>query len=71
MLKFLQDTNAERKREIKLDQIACLHPRVAESAGLRGGFRVFILNDFLGAADAVGPALNTTGLKNRVWNQTF
>lgn len=70
MLKFLQDTNAERKREIKLHQFAGLHPRVAEPAGLRGGFRVCILNEFPGAADVVSPALNATGLENGVCNQT-
>lgn len=46
-----------REKLDQLDQIAGLHPRVAQSAGLGEGFRVCISNDFPTAADATGPGI--------------
>lgn len=69
MFKFLQEANSAldlttkkdpkqgREKLDQLDQIAGLHPRVAQSAGLGEGFQVCISNDFPGAADAIGPGI--------------
>lgn len=69
MFTFLQEANSAldlttkkdrkqgREKLDQLDQIAGLHPRVAQSAGLGEGFRVCIANDFPAAADAISPGI--------------
>ena len=50
-----REREREREKLDQLDQIADLHSRITESAGLGEGFRVCIPNEFPSAAVSAGP----------------